>query len=353
MQYSFGERQEADDKGSQSLAVLRPPLEVSNDAKHGKGSKILEKDIAAADENGIHDGVGVLGVVGCVGGKITKTNAGGEEDLSNGGLPYRSRGQFAASPSGPEQIDAFPCIRKGARTTDEDHCRDDGQAHCPIDNATGQPNATENGNPDQKPDKGAPADGLSKERNAGILSITGDRLITFGQVAEDGIDIVNNIAHVELLDSVFPRQGTRKRIPKVVHDPRQVDCEVLRDDEAHEYRTQPHALQSSVHAVERDHGSAAIRLADRDLEDERRDRDDDNGDQVRDEPLHAIVVVDDRGIPQQVALSGATAHGSEEEGGARGPLIASVRRLLRRGGEPGAGLFQVPEDDHVWRLAQV
>lgn len=78
---------------------------------------------------------------------------------------------------------------------------------------------------------------------------------------------------------------------EVIHDPREVDGEVVHDDEADEDRAKTHAAQPPVDVVEGYHGAAAVRLADGDLEDERRDGDDEDGEEVRDEPLQTVVVV--------------------------------------------------------------
>ena len=58
-----------------------------------------------------------------------------------------------------------------------------------------------------------------------------------------------------------------------------------------------------------------------------------------------MVVVDHRGISQQVSLAGAAAHGSEEERRPRRPLITPILGLGRRRGEPAAELLELSQPD--------
>ena len=78
------------------------------------------------------------------------------------------------------------------------------------------------------------------------------------------------------------------------------------------------------------YSATTIRLANRYFQDKGRDSNEKNSQQVRDEPLEAIVVVKNTRVSKQVALAGATTHGSEKKSCSRRPLITTIFALRSR-----------------------
>lgn len=288
----------------------------------------------------------MLGVVGGVGGEVAKANTGGEEDLSDSRLPDCAGRELVASPCCPQESDSFTGILKRERPADEDNGGHNWETHRPVDNTTGQTNTAKDGNPDQEPDERAPSHRLAQEANTRVFRIRHDLFIVKAQRPENRIDVVDHVAHVEFLNSALPRQGTAEGVSEVIHNPGKIDREVLRDDKTDQDGADSHTLQAAVDVVECDHCSTTIRLADGDFENERRNRDKENGQQVWDEPLQPVVVVHDRGVPDQVSLSSAASHGGQQEGSPRGPLVTTILRLRGRREKPGDGLPDILDKHH-------
>ena len=62
-------------------------------------------------------------------------------------------------------------------------------------------------------------------------------------VANNRVDRLNNIVPVKFLNPVFPWQRTRKGMAEVVHDPCQIDCEILHHNERDEDWPHTNTLQ--------------------------------------------------------------------------------------------------------------
>lgn len=326
LDHGFRQRQEAHDESAKTLAFLGPAAKEAHDAKHGKGREVFEEHVAAADEDSIHDSVRVLGVIRGIRGKVAKPDARRKEDLAHGRLPHGTIGQLLGPPCGPKQLDTLACVVERQGPAHENDGGADGQAHGEVDDAAREPHAAEDGHPNQEPDEDAPGHRLANQLRVGVLREGQDGSTIRREAAGNWVRVRHNVVVVEVVEAALPWQGARKGVTEIVHDPGQVHSEILDHDEAHKDGAEAHPFEPAMYVMEGDDGAAAVSLANGDLKNQRRNGDDENGQKVGDEPLQTIVVVHDRGVAQQVALAGAPAHGSQQEGSARGPLVAPVVR---------------------------
>lgn len=298
-------RQEADGKRGQARAVFWTKAQEANDAKHGKASQHLVERIAQADDDGVLHGIGEFTVIRRVGGKVAEADADGEEDLSAGRLPDLAVAQLLAVPFGKVHPDAVDGIRQRQSAAHEHEHHDDGQPHGEVDGAAGDAHALEQAQVHGEPHKGAPAHSLADEARAGVAGVLDD-----GAAAGDaghGIRVGHHVLHVEVLAAARPRQRALERAAEVVHDEAQDRHVVRRHDVPRHDDAQAHAPRVPVDAVVGDDGAAAVGLADGDFQHQHRDAEEDQRDQVRDEPLHAVVGKDDGRVSQEVAETNGAA----------------------------------------------
>lgn len=294
--------QEADGKGAErdGLVIGRVAQEA-NDAEDGEASNDLVEGVAARNDETVLDGIGKAAVVRGIGRKVSETHTDGEEDLTARALPDLAASELAAVPLAEIVLDATAGIGERGSTADQDDEHDDWQTHGEVDDSASGADALDHAEPDAEPDEGAPADGLANETQLGVLDIAGE------VVWDDGIRVGNDIFHVKLTATTRPGQGAVEGDTEVVHDPGQDRHVVGRDDVSGHDDGQAQTLGALVDAIVGDDDTAAVGLSDANLQNQDGDAETGEGDQVRDEPLKAVVGEDDGGIAEEVAQADSTA----------------------------------------------
>merc|ERR1712000_766887 len=228
-----GERvdQEADGEGAQRLAVV-DGVQVDEDDEAGDD---LKGGVAEGDDEGVLDGIGEARAVRRVGGEVTETHTDGEEDLTAGGLPDLTAAQLLAVPLGKVVGDAASRVleRGGAAEQDDEH--DNGQTHSEVDGAARDADAAEHAQPDAEPDEDGPADRLANHAGGLVARVLDDAVAVHD--GGDGLGVLDDILHVELIATAVPREGAVERAAEVAHDPGQgghvvADDHVAGEDDA-------------------------------------------------------------------------------------------------------------------------
>ncbi|QSS66879.1 hypothetical protein I7I51_03091 [Histoplasma capsulatum] len=339
--------QEADGEGPELVTRFRLQAEEADNAEDGEGTDDLVGRVGAGNDDGVLDGIGESGIVGGESSEVAEAHASGEENLTGGGLPDLPGGQLPAVPVGHVHLDALDGIgeRDAAAEEDEDH--HDGQAHGEVDDAAGEADALEHAEVDDEPDEGGPADGLADEAGARVAGVLEDGLAVVRVLAGNGGDVGDDVLHVELLAPVGPGLRGVEGVAEVDHDPGEDGDVVGAHHVAGEDGPDADAAGVLVDGVEGDDAATAGGLADGDLKDEQRDGQEDEGDEVGEEPLQAVVLEDHGRVAQDVSKADGAAHGRQHEGGAAGPLVTAVGGLLGGRGEDVQDLF---EDAHGGRI---
>lgn len=305
-----GERvgQEADGEGAQRLAVVDGvQVEEADDAEDDEAGDDLKGGVAEGDDEGVLDGIGEARAVRRVGGEVTETHTDGEEDLTAGGLPDLTAAQLLAVPLGKVVGDAASRVleRGGAAEQDDEH--DNGQTHSEVDGAARDADAAEHAQPDAEPDEDGPADRLADHAGGLVARVLDDAVAVHD--GGDGLGVLDDILHVELIATAVPREGAVERAAEVVHDPGQ-DGHVVADDHvAGEDDAQTGSLCAVVHVVEGGDDTGAVGLTQAELEQQHGDTQEEEGDEVGNEPLQTAVGEDDGGVAQDISETNGAALG--------------------------------------------
>lgn len=337
--------QEADSKGSELVALFRLQAEEANDAKDGEGTDNFEERVGAGDNDGVLDSVGKGWIVRCECCEVAETNTGGEEDLTSGSLPDLTGSQLWTVPVAHVQLDAVNSVGERYTAAEEDENDDNRHAHGEIYNAARQTNTLEHAKIHNEPDKGNPADSLADKANVWVTGICRHRAIVI-KCAGNGGCISDDILHVKFLSSAVPGQWGIEGVAEVDHDPTEnghiVGCNhITRHDGANTHSPRPFA-----DSIEGNDTSTTGSLANRDLKNEERNCKKDEGDQVWEEPLQAIVLENNRRVSQDVSETNSAAHGRKHKGSPRRPLVTAIRRFFCVRSDDTENLL---EDVHVWR----
>ena len=122
------------ERSNVSFGRVRVPSEKSDHSKRSKCSKDFKAGIATANNNGILDGIGELGVVGSVCSEVAETDASRVKHLTDGGLPDLTARKLTAVEFTEIVQDAPSGILQGNASADKGNGNDDWETNCDVDN---------------------------------------------------------------------------------------------------------------------------------------------------------------------------------------------------------------------------
>lgn len=322
--------EEARAEGGQATGDLEAEAKVSDDTHDSKGGDDLNGGVGEGDDEGVLDGVGVLGGVRGVRGEVAETDTDGEEHLTEGILPDARTLERLGAPHAEVELETVGGVgeRQGADSEDKDH--DEGQGHGDVDDTAGEADTLEHAAPGDTPDHQTPEGSLANQLH-GAVRLHGP-VVTLG---EDGLDdlVEEEVGGV----LVLPREGADERLAEVVQGVRQDGNVVAADGEAIEDGREAETLGTVVVGVPGADAASAIGLAEADLEEQDGDADEEEAAEVGDEELQAVVVVHDGRESEQVTETDSTAHGAQNELGAGVEVVTAILVLF------GVGRHLEPE----------
>ena len=292
-------------EGGQAIRLGGVHAEVAHDTHDGQGRDDLNGRVAEGNDEGVLDGVGVFGGVRGVGHKVAETNTDGEEHLTESILPDTGALEGLGAPGTNIEGKAVRCVGQGQRADSQDEDENQGKGHGDVDDATSETNTLEHAHPIDEPGEKYPGDGLANDARAGVRDHLRLRVANWRRVLDDLV--VEEVGRLH----VRPGQWAGEGVAEVDHGPGENGHVVADDAVAVEDHGETETLGAVVHAVPGADAARAVGLSDDDFEAENGDTDEEEGNEVRDEELQAVVVVDDGGESEQVSKTDGTAHGAE------------------------------------------